>query len=63
MSQNSNHKQTFEEITFIHGRGDKSIVYLVQGWTVPLQASKEYWIQKYNLDPTQAVVKKTTLKD
>lgn len=63
MAQNSNNKQTFEEITFIRGPRDKDVVYLVQDWKVPLQASKEYWMRNYNLDPTQAVVKKTVIKD
>lgn len=62
ISRNSNDKQEFEEITFGSGK-EKNVQYLAIGWTVPLQASKEYWIKKYDLDPTQAIAKKTVIKD
>jgi hypothetical protein len=36
-------------------------MYLVQDWITPLMMSKEKWIEKYDLDPTKAVIKKTTV--
>jgi hypothetical protein len=60
--KNINDKQTFEELTIVDGHF-KQIWYIVQGWRIPLQASKEYWIANYGIDPTKAVVKRTTLKE